>query len=359
MASNWATDTRLTFKVDKAEPILIGPQQTFLTLDPTATKKVFSIYAINYNKVNLKIYAVQPRDWPAYMNYVREWQRTDNPPKMPGTLVADKQLGLDMPADALTQVDIDLSKYLEGDFGHLVVIVEPPPGIFESQDDKWKRYSQTIIAWVQVTQIGLDAYTDHSEMVAWTTDLKNGKPLKGVSIKPDNGGSTAMSGEDGVVRFAIPSGASYLVARQGNDQAILPRSPYPWGGDTWVAMPPNDVLRWYVFDDRQMYRPGEEVHIKGWLRRVGGKQDGDVGLVGSNLTSISYQITDPQGNALGNGQAEVNALGGFDFVFTVPQATNLGTAQISFTAFGSLAGLDGTVITIRSRSRNSGGPSSR
>ncbi len=217
-------DTRLTFKVDKAEPILVGTGQIFQTLDPTASKAVFSVYAINYKKINLKIYAVQPADWPAYLNYLREWRQTDNPPKMPGMLVSDKALGLDMPNDTLTQVDIDLSQYLSGDYGHFVVIAEPPPGVFESNQDKYKRYSQTIISWVQVTQIGLDAYTDHSEMVAWVTDLKDGKPLEGVSIQPNQGGSTVSSGSDGVVRFAIPSGATYLIARQGADQAILPRA---------------------------------------------------------------------------------------------------------------------------------------
>ncbi|MBN2116649.1 MAG: hypothetical protein JW730_08765 [Anaerolineales bacterium] len=334
-------DTRLTFKVDKADPILIGPGQNFVTLDPTASKKVFSVYALNYSRLNLKIYAVQPGDWPQYMNYVREWHQTDNPPAMPGVLVTDKPLGLDMPADTLTQVDIDLSKYMNGDTGHFVVIAEPPPGIFESDQDKYRRYSQTIIAWVQITQIGLDAYTDHSEMVAWTTDLKNGKPLEGISIQPDRGGSGVSSGKGGVVRFPIPTGATYLVARQGADQAILPRSPYPWGRDAWITYPPSDILRWYVFDDRQMYRPGEEVHVKGWLRRIGGKQDGDVSLVGSEGMSVGYQVTDPQGNSLGSGQAEVNALGGFDFVFTVPQATNLGQAQLYLTASGIPGGLDG------------------
>ena len=49
------------------------------------------------------------------------------------------------------------------------------------------------------------------------------------------------------------------------------------------------TLRWYVFDDRQMYKPGEEVHLKGWMRRIGGKQDGDVGLVGSAVSAVSYQ----------------------------------------------------------------------
>ena len=112
-----------------------------------------------------------------------------------------------------------------------------------------------------------------------------------------------------------------------------------WYDDAWVAAPPTDSLRWYVFDDRQMYRPGEEIHVKGWLRRIGGKQDGDVQLVGSGLSSISYQVTDPFGNELGNGQVDVNPLGGFDFAFTIPQATNLGNAQIFLTAN---IGMDGS-----------------
>ena len=73
---------------------------------------------------------------------------------------------------------------------------------------------------------------------------------------------------------------TYLVARQGDDVAMLPASTYFWGDERLDRRARCDELRWYVFDDRQMYRPGEEVHVKGWMRRVGGRQDGDVGLVG-------------------------------------------------------------------------------
>ena len=334
-------DTRLTFRVDQADPFMVGSGQNFLTLDPAAPKPIFSFYAIRYDKVNLKVYAVQPSDWPGFKQYMNEWRRNDTTPKMPGRIVEDKSLKLNIPSDALTQVDIDLSQFMDGKYGQFVVIVEPPRGLFESDNEKWMRFSQTIITWVQITQIGLDAYTDHSEMIAWATDLKNGAPLAGVSILPDNSnGSSHLSGWDGVARFDIPSGATYLVAHRGADQAILPHSSYFWGDDPWLANPPNDTLSWYVFDDRQMYRPGEEVHIKGWLRRIGGRQNGDVSLVGSELSSVSYQIIDPQGNALGNGQVDVNALGGFDFVFTVPQVTNLGTAHLYLTAAGNLSGLD-------------------
>jgi len=332
-------DTRLTFKVGKAESVLVNTGQNFLTLDPTASDAIFSVYAINYKKLNLKVYAVQPTDWPAYKLYLHDWQQTDIPSKMPGELLADKSLNLNIPSDTLSQVDIDLSKYLAGkNFGHFVLVVEPSAGVLESDNDKYRRFSQTIITWVQITQIGLDAFNDHSEMVAWATDLRDGSPLAGVRIQADNKSATVLSDADGLARFDIPAGATYLIASKDADQAILPRSTYFWYDDAWSASPPSDSLRWYVFDDRQMYRPGEEVHIKGWLRKIGGRQDGDVELVGSDLRSITYQLTDPQGNAIGDGQAEVNALGSFDFVFTVPQATNLGIAQLNLNA-GS--GLDG------------------
>jgi uncharacterized protein YfaS (alpha-2-macroglobulin family) len=334
-------DARLTFKVGKAEQVLVGPEGNFLTLDPAASKAVFSVYAINYTKLNLKIYSVQPSDWPEFKQVLRGWRQTDEKPRFPGKLVADKALGLDIPNDTLSQVDIDLSKYMDGSFGHFIVFIEPPAKLLETENDKWIRYSQTIMTWVQVTQIGLDAYVDYSQMVAWATDLRNGAPLAGVNIQSDNGGLSEVegrTGEDGIARFDIPSGATYLVAKKGDDLAILPRSMYFYADDAWVAAPPNDSLRWYVFDDRQMYRPGEEVHIKGWLRQIGGRQNGDVGLVGAALSSISYQLNDPQGNVLLNGQAEVTPLGGFDFVLALPQATNLGTAQLLLTA---ASGLDG------------------
>jgi len=334
-------DVQLTFKVGKAEPTLVNTQQIFMTLDPTASKKIYSLYAINYDKLNLKVYSVQPDDWSNFMSYLRNWQQNIPEIKMPGKLVEDKVLNLNLPADTLSQVDIDLGQYLNGNYGHLVLVVEPPAGMFESDDDKWRRFSQTIITWVQVTQIGLDAYSDYSEMVAWATDLKDGSPLAGVQIRPNNKSATVLSGTDGIVRFDIPLSATYLVASKGADHALLPRnSMYYSYADSWDPLPVNDSLRWYVFDDRQIYKPGEEVHIKGWLRLIGGRKNGDVGLVGDRVRVINYQITDSMGNILKDGQVDVNVLGGFDLTFTIPQVTNLGYTQLYLTASGDVDRLD-------------------
>lgn len=330
-------DAELTFRVGSAEPILIGPKQIFVTLDPVSRKPVLAVYAMNYPRLDVQIYAVQPPDWSDYLNYLSKYQVTDQPPGLPGRRVLDKSLPIEAGADTLTEVGIDLSPYMDGDYGHFIVVVKPPKGLFQQQD-----YWKTVHVWVQVTQIGLDAFTDHSQMTLWATDLRNGAPLEGVTITAGKTGVQAVTGEDGVAQIPIPNRAGYLVAKKGADQALLPRSTYYWGEDAWNQYTVNDELRWYVFDDRQMYRPGEEVHVKGWLRLIGGKQGGDVNLVGDRISGVSYQVIDPQGNDLLNGRVDVNLLGGFDFVFTIPEKTNLGDARIYLTPQGNLGSLNNT-----------------
>ena len=63
-------DESLSFRVGKAEPVLSGPDQIFVTLDPTAQEPVFSVYAMNYPRLDVKIYGVQPADWPAFKQYL-------------------------------------------------------------------------------------------------------------------------------------------------------------------------------------------------------------------------------------------------------------------------------------------------
>ena len=331
-------DTRLVFKVGPADPALAGPQEPLVTLDPASSEPAFTVYTINYNRLSVRAYHVQPSDWAAYKVYLREYYREDSPPDPPGRQVWSETIRVEAAADALTEVNIDLSSALDGDLGHLIVVVEPELGLLTRD-----RYGHIAQAWVQVTQIGLDAFVDHSEMVVWASSLQDGAPLAGVTIEADPGQRAAVTGSDGTARFDLPDrDTAVLVARQGDDLAILPKSQHAWGDDFWRPRPVQDELRWYVFDDRAMYRPGEEVHVKGWLRRVGGKQDGDVGLAAAAVTSVRYRVVGPQGNEVTSGRSEVSALGGFDLVLTLPETMNLGYAEILLDAEGSLGGLSGT-----------------
>ena len=58
----------------------------------------------------------------------------------------------------------------EGGFGQAVLVVRPASATRESRN-------QAIRAWVQATRIGLDAFSDQETLVAWASDLADGRPL--------------------------------------------------------------------------------------------------------------------------------------------------------------------------------------
>ena len=59
---------------------------------------------------------------------------------------------------------------------------------------------------------------------------------------------------------------------------------------------------------------------------------GDIGLVGSALTGVSYSLIDAQGNELTTGSVDVNLLGGFDIVLSLPENVTLGYTQLNLQA---------------------------
>jgi hypothetical protein len=330
-------DQSLKFRVGKAEPVLFGPGQILVTVDPASVRPSLNLYTVNYPRLDVQVYRVEPADWPAFNQYLRDYQRNEGSPRPPGTLVRDESLKIEGQADQLTEIRIDLSEELEGSSGHFVVVAKPPRGLFQKD-----RYWEIIQTWVQVTQIGMDALVDSQEMVVWTTALENGQPLEGITIQDQEGKALAESDASGAARFEIPGqGLSYLVGRQGEDIVLLPPSLSYWYENRWERRENADELRWFVFDDRKMYRPGEQVHVKGWLRRIEREEGGGIGPVGEGLTEVDYQIYGPQGNQIQTGTAAVNAWGGFDLAFSLPENINLGYANIGFEARGSLAGVGG------------------
>ena len=132
---------------------------------------------------------------------------------------------------------------------------------------------------------------------------------------------------------ATPSRANrYVIARHGDDTAVLQ-------GEAWFDAPRHEELTWSVTDDRKMYRPGEHVTLKGWLRMVDHRKHGDVAGLGGKLGSISYKVLDEESNQLATGTAKIDALGAFDLQFTLPKTPNLGTASVELSArAGNISG---------------------
>jgi uncharacterized protein YfaS (alpha-2-macroglobulin family) len=188
------------------------------------------------------------------------------------------------------------------------------------------RYRPVVTQWVQVTNIGVDALVGEGEMVVWANDLRNGTPLAGATVKI--GSRSEGISADGTTRLTLSGQSlSYLIVENGSDTALLPASDYGYG--EWYWQPQTEQLRWVVFDDRAMYRPGETVSVKGFVRKIESGALGDVTLWDGTKT-INYTVRGSQGNDLLSGSVELSPLGGFDLTFDLPENVNLGYASIEF-----------------------------
>ncbi len=333
------SDVEVSFRVGPAANGLFGPNQPLVTLDPADESPSLTVYSVNYNSLRVRIHRVQPEDWPQFLqfrdvyNRNREQRDSFSPPGEP---LRDETLAVNSADDALTATDIDLSDFLgDSPYGHFVVTIEPPAGLLERTplNNIFGGGNRPVVhAWVQVTEMGLDIFHDHSELVAWANALADGAPLGNVTLRLFPSDDIATTDADGTARFALSRpGNSLLIAERetdaGVDVALLPGSPYYYDENFWQKQPVSDEVRWYVIDDRALYRPGETVHLKGFVRQIGGTQGGDVGLLDRG-ERVNYTVYEPQGNEIASGEAALTEFGGFDFSFDVPESANLGYAYV-------------------------------
>ncbi len=259
----------LLFRTGRSEPNFGGPDGGSHTLDPYGPRAI-SYYSINHPSLRVSLYAVTPEDWPQFVRY--EQSRDEKPkPQPPGRRIFSELIRINAKREETIETRIDLTRALKNGFGHVVVIVEPTK--------RNRDYDDSACVWVQSTNIGVDAFADNTDLVTWATSLKEGKPLDQVAISifaPDlktNNTTSAITQKNGLAKIELlekptVNQTRILLARRGDDSAIVPENASRYGGDGWYRKPSSDQLRWHVFDDRAMYRPGEEVHVKGYLRRL-------------------------------------------------------------------------------------------
>ncbi|WAS91057.1 Ig-like domain-containing alpha-2-macroglobulin family protein [Nannocystis punicea] len=315
------------FTTTRAEPQLQGPNRDFLVVDPAGGSKL-SVFTINRPKLKVRLYAVTPEDYGKYLDYRRDMDCRDGRaiPPPPGKLVATTTVKVADKPDALVETAIDLSPALKGGLGNVIAFVEPPRQPWNC----WER--QYVMAWAQVTRIGLTAFVDHGEMVAWATNLADGAPLAGVDVKIAPRGGAGQSAADGLVTLPLADRGQLLIAKKGGDTAFVAENMYYYQPENsgWSAYQPGEDYRFYVAEDRGLYKPGETAKVKGWVRSVGGGERGDIGL--TSAKSVTYRLYDPRGSEVRKGEVPVNAAGGFELTLGLPSNMNTGQASLQIQA---------------------------
>jgi len=90
--------------------------------------------------------------------------------------VSSNQIELKAAPNEMAETAIDLTPVLKDGLGQALVAVE---SILPAGD----ALHNPVVAWVQSTRIGLDAFVDNDELIGWTTALVDGAPLRGVQLQ--------------------------------------------------------------------------------------------------------------------------------------------------------------------------------
>ncbi|MBX7174925.1 MAG: Ig-like domain-containing protein, partial [Pyrinomonadaceae bacterium] len=300
----------------------------FLTIAPIS-KPIFSVFSTNYSTLKVKIYAVTPENYQAFLDFRHNDDETY--PKF-GKLVFDKPIKIKNIQDEEIVTDISLAPALKNGIGHAVLIVEPPV-----KDENF----EPIAKWIQVTNIGLDAFADDEQLNVYVSNLRDGKPLGNVQMSLANS-SNGVSDDKGMANLKLlPSKnktTNYLIAKQGNDSAILTNGEYYNYEEEngWFLGNNKDSLRWFVFDDRKMYRPGDTVSIKGYLRKITGGKLSDISELADAVSKVDYVLKDAKNIEIAKGSAQLNAFGAFDLQLKLPETINLGYQRLELKTVSNL-----------------------
>ncbi|HTH07761.1 MAG TPA: Ig-like domain-containing protein, partial [Ilumatobacteraceae bacterium] len=322
-----------TVEIGSAAPSL-QQYDMITTLDPLAPRQELTVRSVNHDELRVRVFAATLDDMAAYWKYANERDYNGSPlPEW--EVLADETIEIDGDADLESLTPIDLQRFLDGKPGHVIVLVDPVPAVKPDDPDYWQ--NRPALTWVQSTSIGADAVIDAERAVVWATDLSSGAPLSGVLVQLTGASATATTGDDGLAELALPSPTQIdpqlLVATKGDDTAVLPVYA--------VKQQVTDEVRWYVIDDRQVYRPGETMVVKGWARIL--QLTGDASLrMPADAAKVEYQLLDSYGNELLKGETDLGALGGFDLTLAVPDTANLGQASLNLRLVGESgkAGVD-------------------
>lgn len=318
---------RAEFEVGEAQPFLTGPNRRFVTTDPFAAAPSLAYTTVNHDELYVTAWQVEPSEYPDFLSYLDSLYDRDAPRDPDWPLMMEAVIDVDADDDEITETVVDLAPAFEVSNGPIVVRVETDPDLTPDDNEYWQ--NQPVITWVQSTTLGVDAFVGSDELVVWTTDLLTGDPVPNATVALVGTDRSVTTDTDGLARVDLDGqGILGLTATADDRAAMLPAAWF----DGWQASERSDSSRWYVIDDRGVYRPGETVRMAGFVREVDAA-DAQLALLGGDQT-VQYTVFDPQGNELVADSADVNALGGFNLSFDIPEASNTGSAYVEMRLAG-------------------------
>jgi len=304
-----------------------------IVMDPAVLNDPFyPITVYNYSELNVRINRVKPEHYslnlPCFNPYSYRITEEESIINLPGEELLNQILKSNCERDTPKEIAIPLKSYLTKDsgVGQLIVLIQPTEQAWNAfEHNHWDR-KPVISAWLQCTRLTVDTFVSpgvNTKLTAWITELSTGKPVDKVNVSLGNNKTiTNHQGLCTLENFQFDNNREnpILIVEKDNDQCILT--------DIYSHGSSLNQYMWHIFNDRGLYKPSEEVHIKGYVRILEVK--GDAKLPSYAQGTVNYTIYDPRGQQLQRSNVQLNNYGAFDIQFTLPDNVNLGEGRIDF-----------------------------
>ncbi len=202
---------------------------------------------------------------------------------------------------------------------------------------------------LQVTDLGLWSRTDGKQLLCYVYSLKTGAPVQGAFVVLGHAGNgnlaEAVTDGQGVATLPLPENADMVAVSKDGDRYLALAEPhrrdnadddffrgegggyggYYYSGDSSVGMSRAAARKYeyqrraLLFTDRSMYRPGDEVHIKGIVR---GHKGNDVVVMKPEkavLTLFKGRRYGDEGKEIASVPVAWTGFGTFDATFKLPK----------------------------------------
>ena len=194
---------------------------------------------------------------------------------------------------------------------------------------------------VLISDIGLLARADSRQLVVAAHSIDSGRPLAGVELElqPAAGpGERARTGPDGLaVLRAAPReralGGFLLLGRKGEDRCFVQLSGRSddgsYAGLNWGRSERSAVIRTFLWADRDLYRPGETVHVFGVSRLLAADRSARPGPLPAGVDRLRWSAVSARNRELGQGEVAISRWGRFGFDLALPADVDLGRVRIA------------------------------
>jgi len=227
------------------------------------------VVTVNVPQVDVTFHRVNSRNMGEVLNLLRSYSRyrlARNVPKFT-ELIYTGRFDLDAPRNTRVKRAIALDRIPQLKQPGLYLAVMKPSG---SYTDNPK------ITHFTITDIGLHARVYPGQLDIYSASLKTGKPMAGVTIGLlDKSGrllQESRTSPDGQASFISPSKKSrFLIARNGRHQSLLKlRGPALDLSDFDLGKQQQQKQELFIYSERDLYRPGETLHLNALLRNHDG-----------------------------------------------------------------------------------------